>query len=480
MLKNRAVRRRITRESHPYFFSLYFAHYVKFPSAPFQHEIFALTEDDSQKLAAIIAFRGSAKSTIITTSYPIWAVLGKLEKKFVLIICQTRTQAKQHLMNLRQELETNDLLKNDLGPFQEESDEWGSTSLVFSKFKARITVASSEQSIRGLRHRQHRPDLIICDDVEDMQSVKTREGRHKTYNWFKSEVIPVGDQNTKIVLIGNLLHEDSLLMRVKEDMDEGRMTGTFRMYPIQDEEGVILWPGKFPDEAAVEYERKRVGDDVAWMREYMLRIVGDYTQIVHRDDIQYYDELPDPKNLQTVRIGVDLAISKKSTADYTAMVIGHVYAYSGPDRYYVYIDPLVINRRIDFTETIGLCKQLNQTFAKRHYPHFLVESVGYQGAVPEVLQRNGLHATAVSVGNQDKSSRLHIASHLLKTGNVLFPRNGGPEVKQLIEQLVGFGVEKHDDLVDAFSILITNVLEDPPPFYHIRVISYNDLFTTWN
>ena len=72
------------------------------------------------------------------------------------------------MVNLKRELEDNDLLKNDLGPFQEESDEWGSISLVFSNMNARITVASSEQSIRGMRHGQHRPDLIIGDDVEDM------------------------------------------------------------------------------------------------------------------------------------------------------------------------------------------------------------------------------------------------------------------------------------------------------------------------
>ncbi|MCC6520578.1 hypothetical protein IT403_01145, partial [Candidatus Nomurabacteria bacterium] len=84
------------------------------------------------------------------------------------------------------------MLKKDLGPFQEESDEWGSYSLVFNKSGARITVASTEQSIRGSRHNEHRPDLIICDDVEDVQSTKTREGRDKTYQWLYGEVIPAG------------------------------------------------------------------------------------------------------------------------------------------------------------------------------------------------------------------------------------------------------------------------------------------------
>ncbi len=182
--------------------------------------MFNLTEDKKVKNLYIVAFRGSGKSTIITTSYPIWAILGKQQKKFVLILCQTRNQAKQHMINLKRELESNQLLKNDLGPFQEESDEWGSSSLVFSNMNARISVASTEQSIRGLRHGAHRPDLIIGDDVEDMASAKTKEGRQKTYDWLKGEVIPTGDRNTKLVIVGNLLHEDSLLMHLKRDIEE--------------------------------------------------------------------------------------------------------------------------------------------------------------------------------------------------------------------------------------------------------------------
>ena len=133
MIKDRKVRIAICRQSFFIFFHFYFAHYVKHETAPFQREIFYLIEQEKDKNLFIIAFRGSGKSTILTTAYPIWSILGEQQKKFVLILCQTKSQAKQHMMNLRRELEGNQLLKSDLGPFQEESDEWGSTSLVFSK-----------------------------------------------------------------------------------------------------------------------------------------------------------------------------------------------------------------------------------------------------------------------------------------------------------------------------------------------------------
>ena len=185
MIQDRKIRTAICRQSFFIFFHFYFAHYVKYKTASFQREIFHLVEDEKDKNLFVIAFRGSGKSTILTTAYPIWAILGDQQKKFVLILCQTRSQAKQHMMNLRRELEENQLLKDDLGPFEEESDEWGSASLVFSSLNVRITAASTEQSIRGLRHNQHRPDLIVGDDVEDLNSTKTLEMRDKLHEWFQ-------------------------------------------------------------------------------------------------------------------------------------------------------------------------------------------------------------------------------------------------------------------------------------------------------
>ena len=170
--KDPAVRRAVTRESHAMFFPIYLRHYIGYPMAEFQKDIIRTTEDQSNPLACIVAFRGSAKSTLVTLSYSIWAVLGVQAKKFVLIVCQTQAQARQHMMNLRRELEQNALLKSDLGPFKEEfgSGEWAMSSLVFKNTGARIMVASIDQSIRGVRHYQHRPDLIILDDIEDLNS----------------------------------------------------------------------------------------------------------------------------------------------------------------------------------------------------------------------------------------------------------------------------------------------------------------------
>lgn len=326
ILNDKQVRKELIRESHYWFFHLYFSEYVKYSTADFQKEMFKITEDDKVKMAVIIAFRGSAKSTIMTMSYPLWAIIGKQKKKCVVIISQTQQQVRTHFANLKRELENNEILRNDLGALEEESDEWGSYSLVLPKFNARIIAASSEQSIRGIRHGANRPDLIICDDVEDISSVKTKEGRDKAYNWLSGEVIPLGDQNTKVIMIGNLLHEDSLLMRLKKKIIDENMNAIFKEYPIVDSENNILWQSKFRTHEDIENYKKIIGDDRAWQREYMLKIIPEEDQLVYSEWIQYYDEVPDNTDgYKYTIIGIDLAISTSASADFTSMITAHVF-----------------------------------------------------------------------------------------------------------------------------------------------------------
>ena len=292
---DRMVRRRVTTDSHFLFFHVYFPHYIKYPLAQFQKEIFRITEDVTNNLACIVAFRGSGKSTLVTFSYALWAILGIQQKKFVLIICQTQAQARQHMANLKFELENNTLLRSDLGPFREElgtGEQWALSSLVFQNTGARIMVASTEQSIRGIRHHEHRPDLIILDDIEDLNSTKTFEGRNRIFDWFTREIVPLGDLGTRIILVGNLLHEDSLMMRLKDKIDAKEIQGVYRWFPLLDSEGKCLWSEKFKTQKQIDELRASIGNELAWKQEYLLLIVSDSARVIHPEWIERYESLP--------------------------------------------------------------------------------------------------------------------------------------------------------------------------------------------
>ena len=451
--RNRAIRRHMAESSHYCFFHLYMSRYVQYPTAEFQKELYKLTEDETVRHAVVVAFRGSGKSTIMTVSFPIWAILGRLQKKFIVILSQTQPQARGHLVNIKREFESNELLRKDYGPLEEESDEWGTSALLLPKFNARIIAASTEQSIRGIRHGAIRPDLIIADDVEDMQSVKNRDGRNKTYDWFTGEVLPLGDQNTKIITVGNLLHEDSLLMRLREKIEAKTMNGVFKKFPLIAKGNKCLWPGKYPNERALHDEEQKIGNSIAWQREYLLNIIPDEDQVIDPRWIQYYDELPpqdrDHEYLNTF-ICVDLAISEKSSADNTAVVVIHVYGYETKSRRY-YIDKRFINKRLTFQQTLEIVQGIYAGFNTN--PHrtavLLVEKVAYQDAAIQVFEHNSLNVKGVGI-KSDKRSRLSTASMLFEQGRVFFPADRSCDL--IAQQLIGFGVEKHDDLMDAVTM----------------------------
>lgn len=457
LFKDRKVRAAITSQSHEWFFSTYFSNYLTHKSAELHKDLFAISEDESIPLAVIVAFRGSGKSTIMTMSYPIWAVVGKLQKKFVLIASQTQYQARVHLTNIKRELEGNGLLASDMGPFVEQREEWGSTSLYIPKYNARITAISTEQSVRGVRHGAHRPDLIICDDVEDSNSVKTREGRNKTFDWFTGEIIPAGDTHTKRIVVGNLLHEDSLLMRLKDRLEANEIDGVFREWPIA-KDSSSLWPGKYPDQASLNVLRRTIGNKIAWAREYMLQILPDEDQIIDARWIQYYDELP-AKNKGNEHlnsfVSVDLAISQKATADFTAIVVIHVFGHAMENRKY-YIDKQFVNKRISHLQTLEAIDSIFHSLevVNDNEPRALIEEVAYQSAVVEQLKDRNIKTVGIKI-HSDKRARLQLASPIFEQGMVYFPNSR--ECAPMVQQLVGFGVEKYDDLADAISMGINYI-----------------------
>ncbi|OGZ69173.1 MAG: hypothetical protein A3C50_02060 [Candidatus Staskawiczbacteria bacterium RIFCSPHIGHO2_02_FULL_43_16] len=95
---------------------------------------------------------------------------------------------------------------------------------------------------------------------------------------------------------------------------------------------------------------------------------------------------------------------------------------------------------------------------------------------------DGIDVEGVKV-NADKRSRLMSIATMIQSGKVKFPKHGAEE---LVRQIVGFGVERHDDLVDAFTILAHHAIQydKPPPSTIIltagRSDSWNDKDREWS
>ncbi len=125
-------------------------------------------------------------------------------------------------------------------------------------------------------------------------------------------------------------------------------------------------------------------NEIAWHREYLLKIISSDEQVVKPDWIQFYKELPN-YGLRNISMGIDLAISEKETADYTAMVSGYIYGYGNNMRIYIQSNP--INEKIPFPVQVEKIKNLVAIHSQKVYSVKLyVENVGYQQALVQIHQ----------------------------------------------------------------------------------------------
>lgn len=273
VLADQNLRKRFAYDDPLWFCLIYLRHHLSHPLAPFHREMGHILKDPSHQLIAVMAFRESGKSTIMNTGNILWSILGKPQKKFAVIVSQTQDQAKSHFTSIRDELLSNELLRADFGPFSDNEAEWKKMSLDLVYHESKIQSVSLEQSIRGLKYGTIRPDLIICDDIEDTSTAKDEANRNTAWQRLTSEVLPLGSKETRVIVLGNLICPDSLLMRLKKKIDGGGLSGIFRAYPLLDDERRILWPERFPNLNSIERMKSHFTRGV-WTREFLLKILG--------------------------------------------------------------------------------------------------------------------------------------------------------------------------------------------------------------
>src|SRR5690606_34886692 len=131
------------------------------------------------------------------------------KKNYIVIISDTSTQAEDDLKKVRETLEDNEYILEDFGSLKGDST-WKNDAIL-TKNDVLVIARGSGKKIRGIKHKWYRPDLIILDDVENDENVNSPEQRRKLMNWFDKVVTKAGSTYTDIIVIGTILHYDSLL-----------------------------------------------------------------------------------------------------------------------------------------------------------------------------------------------------------------------------------------------------------------------------
>ncbi len=200
------------------FAQTYFPHYIKHDPATLHDYLFdrfqKIVDNDIGDHEAVAAPRGHAKSTIITQIGTLWCICTG-RKKYPLIVMDALDQALPMLEAIKAELQFNPRLLLDFPEATGQGRVW-QVGVIVTTNDVKVEVFGSGKKIRGRRHGPHRPDLIIGDDLENDENVRSPEQRDKLMSWVNKSLLSLGaaDDSMDVFIIGTILHYDSVLSRL--------------------------------------------------------------------------------------------------------------------------------------------------------------------------------------------------------------------------------------------------------------------------
>lgn len=214
--KERAAR---AKNDYQFFCQTYFPHYVPTPHfSTFQKFVFnklpAAIDAGEDARIILQAPRGEAKSTYVTQLGVLWCIVTG-RKHMVAILMNTEEQATEMLAAIKAELDTNPRLGMDFEGAAGQGRVWQATTIVTVN-NIKVRIGGTGKKIRGMRHGPYRPDLVVLDDLENDEEVRSKEQRDKTTNWALRAVTNLGPPGggMDVFYVGTSLHYDAAINRV--------------------------------------------------------------------------------------------------------------------------------------------------------------------------------------------------------------------------------------------------------------------------
>jgi len=160
----------------------------------------------------VLGPRGGAKSTVGTLALPLRAALEGTEP-YIWIVSDTKHQACAHLENVKAELLENPRIAADYPDAAGRGPTWRANRIVLRNGAA-IEAFGTGQRLRGRRRREHRPTLIICDDLQNDGHALSALQREHSRDWFHGTLMKAGTARTNVVHLATALHRDALAMEL--------------------------------------------------------------------------------------------------------------------------------------------------------------------------------------------------------------------------------------------------------------------------
>lgn len=498
LLGEHGIRRQLGAIDMEFFGRAYFPHYFSRPSPEFHRDLDDIwhtgvlknlspiapqTVKEISRLngcrRAIAAPRGHAKSTNLTFKGTMHSTLYGY-KHYPIIISDSSDQAEGFLENIRVEFEENNAIVEDFGYLV--GKVWRSNVLVTST-NIKIEAIGSGKKIRGRKHRNWRPDLLILDDVENDENVRTPEQRKKLENWFLKAVSKAGDDYTDIIYIGTLLHYDSLLAhtlinpaytsikykavisfssaddlwdeweRIFTELDNNDREADALRYFNEHKSDMLVGTEVLWEEKNSYYDlmKLKLSDgDASFNSELQNEPINPDDCIFLEEWFDFYNEAEiDFKNKDFDFLGfVDPSLGKSKKSDFSAIITMAKAKSSG----YMFVMDADIERRHPdriISDTLEKERWLRKTYG-RGYKKLGAETNQFQWFLKEELAKAsakaGLYLPIQEVQQTtDKIMRIQTLQPDIKNKYIKFNKRH----KRLLEQLYHFPMAAHDDGADA-------------------------------
>lgn len=416
------------------------------PIPQFHREMWDLCASDARKIA-MAAPRGHAKSTAITHAFILAAALFR-NAKYILIVSDTETQASNFLMDIKAELIDNPDIQ-DMFAIKKLAKDSVTDIIVemFDGWRFRITAQGAEQKVRGKKWGNSRPDLVVCDDLENDEMVESEDRREKLRNWFFKALVPALSDKGRIVVVGTILHLDSLLYRLLHN--KSWKTLLFKAHKAFDDFSELLWPEKWPESKLREERDEKINEGIseAYSQEYLNNPIDQAEAYFRREDFLPMEEEDFFKDKE-VYAGVDFAISDSDKRAYTVLCVGgvdstnilhilHVVRFRG-DADVIISNMLAVQNRFNVSQWKAEEGQISKAIGPALYK--------------AMSERNVYLNIEKGIPGKDKRSRARSIQARMRAGAVKFHKQTswyGP----FEEELISFPKGAYKDQVDAFAWL---------------------------
>lgn len=435
-------------------------------------------------LVAIAAPRGHAKTTGVTVSYGLCTLLFR-QRKFMLLVSDTEAQATMFLGFFKEHLQDNTALIELFG-IKRNAD----NKVVFIKdtetdvivemedgHRFRIIAKGAEQKLRGLIWSGHRPDIILCDDMENDELVMNKDRREKMRRWFYSALLPCRSANGIVRVVGTILHMDSLLERLMpkpwgKHVTQGELklehggwiAGGWKSVKYKAHNAdytSILWPTRWSKEKLVRERESYIAQGLpdAYSQEYLNIPLDESVAFFKRNDFKALEK--EHKDLKLhYYITVDLAISLEERADYSVFLIAGI-----DEQKRIHVRN-VIRERLDGRDIVDTIINLHRVYkpeligieemqVSKSIGPFLREEMIKTGEYPSIVP--------LKHGGKDKIQRSRSIQARCRAGTVYFDK-GADWYQTFEDECTRFPRDAHDDQVDAFAylgMLLDKLVEAP-------------------